>query len=336
MALDARGGPDAGALILPDARRIALDRDVVIGRAPVAPDDSPAARSVSLGTPMVSKSHALIGRSRGVVWVIDLDSSNGTEIVDPSGAATVVTPGERTPIAPGCHLRLGAVVVITVERPVDRDDDVTVEREIDASASGPPPTMIVPQPAPSSPVQPLPAQPPPPAPTAPSPSPPPFFASAPANSAPATAQQPVVPPAGSPGAHTLPAPMPTGAGVQRGRSSAHVVGALVVLVWGMVSGWRLLEIGPDVLFENLNGWPSRFFSQVSRVEFEFVEFFSVVPTPDVLSPIVYVLAATVCVLALAVPGVCEPNPPVAHRRCGRRGAVLDDRIRGRLLRRRRC
>lgn len=77
------------------------------------------------------------------------------------------------------------------------------------------------------------------------------------------------------------------------------MGALIVLVWGIVSGWRLLEIGPDVLFENLSGWPSRFFSQVSRVEFEFVEFFSFVPTPDFLSPIVYVLAAAVCVLALS-------------------------------------
>ena len=85
-----------------------------------------------------------------------------------------------------------------------------------------------------------------------------------------------------------------------GRSAAHVIGALVVLVWGLVGGWRLLDIGSDVLFDNLSGWPARFFSLVFREEFEFTELFSFIPTPDVLSPIVYVLAVLVIASALLV------------------------------------
>ena len=98
-------------------------------------------------------------------------------------------------------------------------------------------------------------------------------------------------------------PPPSGATTSR-RSPAHIIGSVVLLVWGVVGGWRLLDVGPDVLRENLGGWPARFFSPVFRFEFEFAELFSVLSLPAVLSPIVFVLAGAVVVtafLALIVP-----------------------------------
>ncbi len=328
------GVPDAAALILPDGRRIVLDRDVVIGRAPIAPDESPAARSVSLGTPTVSKTHALIGCTGRVVWAIDLHSSNGSEIVDPSGAATALTPGAKTTVAPGCGLRLGTEVLITVERPLVGDDDPTVVRDVGTSAQGSPTTIVPEQPGRdgralpaasdavdwSVEMDPPPGSPPtqPPPPIAPPRQQPAATAGVlgPDNPAAAGRCARRLPPA----SHMPPAPMTPGPAAPRGRSAAHVVGALVVLGWGMVSGWRLLEIGPDVLFENLDGWPSRFFSQVSRDEFEFFELFSLVPTPDFLSPIVLVLAAAVCVLALSV--LVSGNRSLRFLTVGAVGVVL--------------
>ncbi len=327
---------DTVSLVLPDGRRIQLDDDVVIGRAPVAPDNSPAARSVSLVAPTVSKTHALIGRTAGVVWLVDLHSSNGSEIVDGSGTATTVVPGVTSTIPPGSHLRLGTDVVVTVDRPVAGVDDTTVVR-----APAPVATIVPPQPGtdgrplpaasaavdwsvvmepargapmPSSARQPGPGThrppPQPPSPQPPSPQPPspgsPVAPSAPAfsPSSPPTAQVAAVMPAAQPGQFGMAVPPQVSGAPTSRRSPAHIVGALVLLGWGLVGGWRLLEIGPDVLLENLSGWPARFFALVSRDEFEFIELFSFVPTPNWLSPIVYVFAAAVVVtafLAVIVP-----------------------------------
>lgn len=326
------------SLVLPDGRRVGLDDDIVIGRAPIAPDDSPAARSVSLVAPTVSKTHALIGRTSGVVWLVDLHSSNGSEIVDATGAATTVVPGVRTTIAPACHLRLGTDVVVTVERPVASADDATVVRVPAQPTSGRPPAPAAPgvprqpgsdgrplpaasdavdwsvviEPAPGAPSpasagQPPPPQAPPPQPPPPQPPPPgPAAPAAPAfsPSAAPTAQLAAVVPAAQPGPYGVAAPPQASRATTNRRSPAHRIGAFVLLVWGVVGGWRVLEIGPDVLRENLGGWPARFFSPVFEFEFEFAELYSVVSLPAALSPVAYVLAAAVVVtafLALIVP-----------------------------------
>lgn len=101
-------------LIFPDGRRKELDGDVVVGRAPIAPPSSPSAASVSLSVPTVSKTHALFGESADGPWVVDLGSSNGTEVLDPSGRAQRLEAGQRTPIPGGHNVRLGTDTVVSI------------------------------------------------------------------------------------------------------------------------------------------------------------------------------------------------------------------------------
>ena len=105
------------ALVLPDGRRVRLAEAVVIGRAPIPPDDWPNAVEVALAAPTVSKTHAVVGRTGDHLWIIDLASSNGSEIIDGAGAASRLVPGVRSMIPRGCRLRLGTDTVVAIERP---------------------------------------------------------------------------------------------------------------------------------------------------------------------------------------------------------------------------
>jgi pSer/pThr/pTyr-binding forkhead associated (FHA) protein len=132
--------PPTTMLVLPDGRQVRLDSDVVIGRAPVPPPESPEARPVSVEVATVSKTHALIGCTPSSVWIVDLESSNGSEIIDSSGRASRIVPGVRSLVPTRCHIRLGTEAIVTVEQVIDEpavpvDDDITVERPVRASAS---------------------------------------------------------------------------------------------------------------------------------------------------------------------------------------------------------
>ncbi len=138
-------------LVFPDGRRVELDADVVVGRAPVVPEGSPAARSISVPVPTVSKTHALIGSDADGVWLIDLHSSNGSEALDSLGASQRAVPGQRLSIPAGSHIRIGTDTIITVDAGVpEEDDDRTVT--IRPTPASPPP--VAPPAAPSSAVDP--------------------------------------------------------------------------------------------------------------------------------------------------------------------------------------
>lgn len=138
-------------LVFPDGRRVELDDDIVVGRAPVAPEQSPSARSVSLPAPTVSKTHALIGHDDDGVWLVDLHSSNGSEALDEAGRRQPAVPGQRLAIPVGSHIRLGTDTIITVDpgAAADGDDlDRTVVRPAPSSAPEPPaaPPAVPPSP----------------------------------------------------------------------------------------------------------------------------------------------------------------------------------------------
>jgi len=83
-------GPDAG-------RTFSLGRPVVVGRE----------GDEVLGDEMVSRKHARIEVKDGAVFVEDLESSNGTEILRPDGVAVKVRPGRPQPLAEGEKVRVG-------------------------------------------------------------------------------------------------------------------------------------------------------------------------------------------------------------------------------------
>lgn len=55
----------------------------------------------------VSKTHAAVGLDSSGLWVIDLESTNGTSLISSSGGERFVDPGVKTPIADDESLRFG-------------------------------------------------------------------------------------------------------------------------------------------------------------------------------------------------------------------------------------
>ena len=91
---------DAGGvtptLVLPDGRRVAVDREpFLIGRLPEC--------AVALQDPNVSRRHAEIVRRRDAVVLVDLDSTNGTLV---NGS-----PVKESPLVDGDELTIGETVL---------------------------------------------------------------------------------------------------------------------------------------------------------------------------------------------------------------------------------
>ena len=97
-------------------RRIRLDDGsvldligvLVIGRDPRPPAHLPQARPVALVDPTssISRTHLAIGIERGAIWVSDLGSVNGTELVSATGRR-VVGSGERVEISADTVVEFG-------------------------------------------------------------------------------------------------------------------------------------------------------------------------------------------------------------------------------------
>jgi hypothetical protein len=104
--------PPLGVLVLQDGSVCQLDSDYVLGREPTL-DSSVAdgsARPLRLGTAsgLVSRIHARVELDGWQVFISDLNSANGTEILQPGASSPeTLQPGIRTPLAAGAQIRLG-------------------------------------------------------------------------------------------------------------------------------------------------------------------------------------------------------------------------------------
>lgn len=104
--------PPLGVLVLQDGSVCQLDSDYVLGREPTL-DGSVAdgsARPLRLGTAsgLVSRIHARVELDGWQVFISDLNSANGTQILQPGGSSPeTLQPGIRTPLAAGAQIRLG-------------------------------------------------------------------------------------------------------------------------------------------------------------------------------------------------------------------------------------
>lgn len=99
----------APRLILPDGAVLPLGGGLIVGRDPQHQDgygvhDRAPLHDVERS---VSKTHAVIGVSDSRVWIIDLNSTNGTFLVAPNGALTPCPPEVATPLEPGADIRFG-------------------------------------------------------------------------------------------------------------------------------------------------------------------------------------------------------------------------------------
>jgi len=102
-------------LLLPHDVVVRLDDPVVVGREPLPPSDLPGAVAVSIAGDMsVSKTHALVESIDGTVWVTDLDSSNGSELIGVDGTQTRLSPGIPTVAAVGTTIRVGTTTDLVI------------------------------------------------------------------------------------------------------------------------------------------------------------------------------------------------------------------------------
>lgn len=92
---------------LDSGERLALDAALVLGRVPTAPADEPAEvyQWPDLSRTL-SKSHARLEWDGARLWVIDLNSTNGT-FVRSGGASHPLIPYQRTPLPLPADLELG-------------------------------------------------------------------------------------------------------------------------------------------------------------------------------------------------------------------------------------
>ena len=86
---------------------VAANSIVALGRAPSATGGEDQLIVVTDSSTTISKNHARWEEDRGGVWVTDLGSTNGTELMYADGRTQVLTPGVRTSAQGVARIRLG-------------------------------------------------------------------------------------------------------------------------------------------------------------------------------------------------------------------------------------
>jgi pSer/pThr/pTyr-binding forkhead associated (FHA) protein len=96
-------------LIDTDGTAFPLHSSNVLGRRPSTAKAPENAQLVALSDParVLSRTHARIEVEDDFLWVIDLDSTNGTEVVDADGEVKICLPGKPYALGPGASLSLG-------------------------------------------------------------------------------------------------------------------------------------------------------------------------------------------------------------------------------------
>lgn len=107
-----------GVLVFSTGDRVVADRSMVIGRnpstgGPHGPPGTP--RLVRVEGAAVSRRHAAVTVDRWRASIVDLGSSNGTQVATPGRAAVTLRPGIPVDLLAGARVELGGVVSFTVE-----------------------------------------------------------------------------------------------------------------------------------------------------------------------------------------------------------------------------
>ena len=114
--------PVLGILRSPDGTNVAIDRPILVGRAPVLRDDlaePPALMRVPSPGQDISRTHLLVSPDDWEIRLTDLHSTNGTTIVRPgSGTDRLkLRPGEPLAVSAGTVVELGDGVSVLVDGP---------------------------------------------------------------------------------------------------------------------------------------------------------------------------------------------------------------------------
>ncbi|WP_127793729.1 FHA domain-containing protein [Agromyces sp. LHK192] len=106
-------------LTLPGSVREPLTGEIVLGRSPgvnrAAGGRLPRLVTIGAGDPDISRSHVKVGLQGGTIVVTDLDSRNGTVIIQPGRPPVRLRAGEDTPVLVGTLIDLGGGWTVKVE-----------------------------------------------------------------------------------------------------------------------------------------------------------------------------------------------------------------------------
>jgi hypothetical protein len=96
-------------LELPDGSVLPLDQGLIVGRDPQHQEGYGVTERARLHDVerSVSKTHAILGISEGRIWVLDLNSTNGTVLIADDGTETLCTPEVATPLPANTAVRFG-------------------------------------------------------------------------------------------------------------------------------------------------------------------------------------------------------------------------------------
>jgi hypothetical protein len=111
-----RDSPTSWSVVLPTGQSLPVASAVIIGRDPVANASWPAAVLLPALDPAksLSKTHALLEIDGGILWVHDLDSTNGVFVAAPGVDVVQVDPGTRVMVPDGAEVELGEFIVTVV------------------------------------------------------------------------------------------------------------------------------------------------------------------------------------------------------------------------------
>ena len=120
LAVPSPDAPPPARIVLSSGMTVALNRPVLIGRAPQVSrvPNAQLPRLVTVPSPNhdISRTHAQVRQDGDDVVVTDLNSTNGVTLVADGGTPRRLHPGDPTVVEPGCVVDLGDGVTFAVER----------------------------------------------------------------------------------------------------------------------------------------------------------------------------------------------------------------------------
>jgi hypothetical protein len=96
-------------LVLDTGQEVTVVGPGLLGRNPTPPPDRAFAHVITLADPAksISKTHLEFGLDEAVLWVEDLDSTNGTRVFGAEGGVVELSPGQRAAVSPGETVQFG-------------------------------------------------------------------------------------------------------------------------------------------------------------------------------------------------------------------------------------
>lgn len=96
-------------VLLDNSVRLASGQVTLLGRNPIEVANLEDAVVMPIGDDMqLSKTHLAVGVDNDGLWIMDLNSTNGSYIVGTDGAAAKAQPATRTPVPAGAVVRFGS------------------------------------------------------------------------------------------------------------------------------------------------------------------------------------------------------------------------------------